>query len=84
MEFPFPFLSLNESGILPIFSCDCGANLSFNFSLFEGRKMKAKLHRPQEQMHLQREKHANTCGVLLGAQGCILTGSEAVYFVYYK
>lgn len=79
MEFPFPFLCLNESGILPIFSYDCGANLRFNFSLFEGGKVKAKLRRPREQMHLQREKHTNTCGA---AQGCTLTGS--IYSVYYK
>lgn len=34
MEFPFPFLNLNENGILPLFSRDCGANLSFIFKSF--------------------------------------------------
>lgn len=34
MEFPFLFLNLNENGILPIFSHDCGANLTFIFESF--------------------------------------------------
>lgn len=34
MEFPFLFLNLNENGILPISSHDCGANLIFIFESF--------------------------------------------------
>lgn len=34
MEFPFPFLNLNENGILPLFSRDCGANPNFIFKSF--------------------------------------------------
>ena len=34
MEFPFLFLNLNESGILPIFSHDCGKKMNFTFESF--------------------------------------------------
>lgn len=34
MEFPFLFLNLNENGILPISSHDCGANLILIFESF--------------------------------------------------
>lgn len=68
MEFPFLFLNLNENGILPIFSHDCGANLNFHFESFQRGKMKVKLCKPREQMHLWRESDSNNCRALLEAE----------------